>query len=236
MSHRTKENPYGDGPIQTRSDCMYGSDYAGCYYWEMVTEAYTAWLADDTIFRITWWEREGKVVDYDFKKIKEEKGKWRHRCFVPLTKKQLSKWSSESLRDVFQVFPKFAEVKPDTSMFVDQDLYNVIPNTKHHPIHEVLTEDQFLRRYCRGYYDKMMYEREQKQFSHEAQEFLEREEARKEKVREETRIRREAKEAERMEAEQKANKGEKEKPKEEEKKKKHRGKRGGKLRKRKEAA
>lgn len=234
----TMSTPYGQGPIQTRSDDPHGSKYAGCFHWETVTEAYQAWLSDGSIFRFTWWERltrsptpgessVWKITDYDHKKVGEEKGCWKHRCFIPVTREQLAKWSPDSLRDVFQVFPKFGEVHPETNMFIDQDLYKVFPKTDHHPIHEVLTEDQFLRRYCREYYNKMMYERETRQMDKERETFLKRETEKKERVKEEARVRREAKEAERMAAEQKLNRGEVEKPKEETKKKR-RGRRGGK--------
>ena len=172
-----------------------------------------------------------KIVGYDHKKVQEEKGVWRHRCFIPLKKKHLVKWSSDSLRDVFQVFPKFGDLGLETNLFVDQDLYNTVPHTKgHHRIHEVLTEDQFLRRYCREVYDKMLEDRYQ--LTEKAQAAARKLEEKKEKIKEEARLRREGKEAERMAAEQKINRGEAEKPKEETKKK-HRGRRGRKGRKKK---
>lgn len=218
---------YGSGPIQTRSDNWHGSYYAGCYYWKQVLDAYKAWQRDGSIFRITWWEREGQIVDYDFESVKKEYDKWRHRCYIPVTKSDLAKWSSRSQQDILKVCSWFDRIPGHTQMFVDQDLYNLAPYTEdHHTIHDVLTEEGFLRRYCPEHYHKFMLAKEEKQFEKQQREDAKKAEEASAKVREAARLRREAKERQRAEAEQKQVAG---KPEEKADacKKKHRGRRGG---------
>ncbi len=142
------------------------SMYCGHRKWPDVTAVYKALKRNHEIDRIVWMTRDGQLVNQVPESLDEaRKNIWNFYCFFIVTVAQAQSWFSPVTNQVEKLCSKFWSLPESHMLFIHSNVAN-IADAKHVPIIQaVLTEDQFLRKFCHPYYDSIMLKRELKQYA-----------------------------------------------------------------------
>ena len=142
------------------------SMYCGHHKWPDVTEVYKALKRNHEIDRIVWMTRDGQLVNQVPESLDEAwENIWNFYCFFIVTVGQAQSWFSPLTNQVEKLCSKFWSLPESHMLFVHSNVEN-IADARHVPIIQtVLTEDQFLRKFCHPYYDSIVLKREMKQYA-----------------------------------------------------------------------